>query len=1295
MRWLLGFVVAAALGAGLWLVLHDPSSTESTDDLLADRAAGTDRKGPVLEGSGAAGARALSVATGRGTIEAQILRDGRPAVAQVDVRRIGGMDAADPFRSGPTGWYRSFFAVPEPERTPLVSVVSDADGRARLAGLAPGIYRVNARDDAGNEATASTALAKEGARGAVTLDLAPATLVLEARLSWSDGRPLTGTLVLTPRSDPRGVAMWLPPQGDAPRATIQPDGTARVERLRAGTYDVRVAVSDSQAVFAPQAVVPAKGTYVFVVDAGQQRVGGRAVDALNEAPVAGATVLLTCSLDDLRTQLIARAVTDDDGRFATAVPRFPAFLVVEASGYAQVTRPVAAAGTDLTLRLLRVARVSGRVTGPDGAGAAGAVVMASGSEWDRQKRAIATADRDGRYALEGVSTGDVQVIVKGGGWVSPGLGDVQSAGFNPFVQRLAAGSSITLDLPAVPAARIAGKVFDASGAAVPGATVSAQAVARASTDYYSPYGANFPGGSGDPESAAADDTGTFLLDSLTPGSTYTLTADAPSQARATAGPYVVASETTTTAELRFPVPRYVDVLLLYEGEETPVVGARVMATAQGAAGAWPPRGTQSGSALTDAEGRARTGPAGDGPLSVVVTGTMVAVRNQSQPVEDSATGPGPFAVTLRMPRGLTIQGRVLKPDGTPAVGAQVEVDSDQRGRVTDVHAGADGAFTLSGVAAGSAALRATLHMPDRARLTGRTTAEAGSTGATITLGSGDERGKRETFRIHVLDDQGQPVVGGNVRLVSGGSSNGTNIADGWATLDADVTPGSFVARGLEKGELFVEVSGARGTDGLRLPVGPGRAGPLAPDQREIEVRLPAERAITGRVVASDGARLAGVLVRARSGKDGRNERESVGEGRSDAQGAFRVGGLAEGEYVLDVAASPDFVPLAPQTASAGSSGVELRLRRGVSARVRVADYSGKSVGGSSVSLALTPKPQPAVPGAPPAAPAAPMTGWSGRGGSSGLTGTTAMDGTVLFRGLDSEATYTLNAGVPAGRDDLRVLRLERWSPADADVRLERGYVVSGSVRDAEGRPVEGARLMRKRGEHGWDGERLNPDGTFRLTGLESGPVTLRATGPGINRRGEAGTETTLQAGTENVVLVVDAGLSLTVRVANASERREGRLRITLLQWQNERWSRGDSENDRERPGQVTFRGLKPGDRYGVWIAPDNDDLYAFQADVRPGEVTVRLERGGTIRGRVTAPSDSGRVSVSASNDLGLSVNGKVDADGRYEVKGLPSGRWTISGYARMDGQAGQSGKNFQALGQADVGGALDLTLVER
>lgn len=1309
MRWILGLLVLGAVGAGAWLLLGPSTGESSAPDEAGERAGVGARAGPTLEGAGGSGRRgATAAAQGRCAVECRVTRDGRPAAAAVEARRVG--PALRPtFRWTMTDLVERMFAAPAPhgaDEPGTVRVAADASGRALLTGLAPGRYLVTARSADGAEALASVALPDDGLRVRALLELRPADLALDARITWSDGRSPVGTLVLLPRAETRaGVVLMLSAGSDgAKRGEIRADGSARVEGLSALTYDVRAVLGEHLAVSGPPVTLPTKGPYVLSLTAPSAKRSGRVLEAGSDAPVPGALVTAQTAQDG-RTQLLARATADADGRFTLEVVPTQGGLSAEAPGFAPTTlRNLTPAGAEVVIRLTRSARVAGRVTTADGAPAAGAVVAASTRSPDGpQRQWTATADRDGRYALEGIAAGEAQVHVRGGGWASPGLADVRPGGFNPYVVRVPAGGALTLDLAAVRAARLAGHVLDAAGAPVVGAAVAATTSAASA---FSARG--WSSSPGDADTTTSDALGAFTLDSLVPGAAYLLTATAPDQPQAKAGPFAAASEPSAPVEVRFGAPRWVDARVLFEGDERPAAGVRVTASASGPRGSerWSMETTQAASVTTDADGRARLGPLGEGRISLVLVGPTIALSRTPTPVEGSETGPGPFDVVVHVAPGQSIEGRVLKPDGTPAAGAQITVQAARGGN--DVVSGPDGTFTLPGLPAGRHALAAFLSGPDGAYWNAAAAAEAGATGVTLTLEAGTS-GAMEAFTIRVLDDAGRPVPRASVRLLAGGASSGTTVLDGLSTLRTDVGPNGSVGRALAEGRCFVEVTDARGADDLPLAVGSARVGPLAKDQREIEVRLPPELAIEGRVLTEDGANRAGVLVSASPVAKESRERGASRErptGRSDAQGRFRIGGLADGEYTLTVAAAPDYVATPGVKVPAGTKDVEVKVRRGVSARIRVTDPAGRPVGNASVNLS------PAKPGGPasgaggaggvvplPAPPSLDGDGeaWdlgpdgSWRSAGPGGANVTAQDGSVLLRGLDPDLTFTLLVRPPGARDDVRLSRQDAWRPADTEVRLERGYVVSGSIRDAAGKPVAGARLLRKTGETSWSGAPTNGDGTFRVTGLEAGPVTLRASAPGAAGRQEAapGSEITVAAGTENVVLTVDPGLSLVVKVANLADRKgeaaQG-LWALLLRWEENRWTNADSQWDQQGGGSITFRGLKPDQRYAVWIAPQNDDLFGWASDVRPGELTLRLERGGSIRGRVLGPSGVTQRRVWASGEFGQSVSAHVDAEGRYELKGLPDGRWKVQA-------AGRSGEqSLRAEGEATVGGTLDLTL---
>src|SRR5207247_9998326 len=87
-----------------------------------------------------------------------------------------------------------------------------------------------------------------------------------------------------------------------------------------------------------------------------------------------------------------------------------------------------------------------------------------------------------------------------------------------------------------------------------------------------------------------------------------------------------------------------------------------------------------------------------------------------------------------------------------------------------------------------------------------------------------------------------------------------------------------------------------------------------------------------------------------------------------------------------------------------------------------------------------------------------------------------------------------------------------------------------------------------------------------------------------------------------------------------------------------------------------------------------------------GEVKVRLVPGRPITGRVTFPAGTDRPQVSARGK-GIYVQGKVEADGRYEISGLPDGTsWKVQANGRKGDQwlSGEPAAAVPAGGSADI-----------
>lgn len=270
-------------------------------------------------------------------------------------------------------------------------------------------------------------------------------------------------------------------------------------------------------------------------------------------------------------------------------------------------------------------------------------------------------------------------------------------------------------------------------------------------------------------------------------------------------------------------------------------------------------------------------------------------------------------VELRLGEGGAVVGRIhgLELDDLSRVRvvAVGPGSSFQMGRV--VH---DGSFRIDSLAPGSWQVIASLLGSGR-QAEGSVTLESGALEAWLDL----EFGAGWVVSGAVLQG-GRPVSGRAITVV------GMDVSDG-GMVDTDQR-GRFRIEGLATGTYEVEVLGLDGS------VQHSRTVEIDSD-REVSLEIPVGE-ITGQATAeSDGAQLSGVAITAQPTADaGPGQRSDT----TDSAGRFRLGGLAEGTYLLTgekegFATATTLVDLS----SGGSVGdVELRLRptRGLDLEVR-------------------------------------------------------------------------------------------------------------------------------------------------------------------------------------------------------------------------------------------------------------------------------------------------------------------------------------------------------------------------
>lgn len=325
----------------------------------------------------------------------------------------------------------------------------------------------------------------------------------------------------------------------------------------------------------------------------------------------------------------------------------------------------------------------------------------------------------------------------------------------------------------------------------------------------------------------------------------------------------------------------------------------------------------------------------------------------------------------------------------------------------------------------------------------------------------------------VIDEKGGPIEGAYVAAC--GTDHGDVQRHDWvgATTDAQ---GRYAIRDLRPDlahSLFVRAQGF----GSCVYEFPGTE--MAQAELELpDVVLRAAGAIRGRVVDEHGKPLPDLDVQLRGMNADRaswNARDTayldsyVGSrsGRTDDRGVFAFDELAAGNYVVELNRD-GHRPAATRSVSLNSGerreDVDLVLASGVTLSGRVHDRDGHGLREVNVSIEPTVE------------------------GLSDCDVRTKDDGTFTARGLvpglyriqlwpgrfdsdDPDAKYFVHASFERQVADGTVL----------DLQLEEGVWLRGTVVDADGRPLAGARVLTQGPEQGYrEGARTDSQGRFRI-----------------------------------------------------------------------------------------------------------------------------------------------------------------------------------------------------------------------
>jgi protocatechuate 3,4-dioxygenase beta subunit len=649
---------------------------------------------------------------------------------------------------------------------------------------------------------------------------------------------LHGTVVDASAQPIAGVQITVAPEkGSDParEGETSKDGSFAIEGLAVGVY--RVTVEGAAVVAAEVRRVDVPGEALTIMVARRVLIEGVVTD--ENAPAVGASVEIAGPSIEAPRVVTAgkdgRFLFDDlpEGEYTLSARRG-----ARAAGGTQVERFGVGPWPSLALALGPAAVVEGKVVDQ-----ATHAPIAAARVWltaeDGPAR-LAESAADGTFTIEGVLPGAWSVDAIAPGYLAPSAAGLE----------VAAGQTLSLELPMARGAVVSGRVVDAHGDPIAGARIEVEGEGKDGRAVLVSQGARARRYARAYGTVAADDPGA----SARPRTDY----------------LPLGELGVTMGAVPFAPPRGVRVGQVREASAIAKPGA----PGAGSAADGPTPGaaaTEAASAglVTDAAGVFRVDSLPPGRFVVRATHPEFAGGQSGQVVV--AAGAHVDGVKVVLVRGATVAGRVLDASGVSAPGARVTAWQGEA-LVATTFADETGRYELQRLS-GKLVLRAA--------------DEHGGEGeAALELGAADD-GHQVTRDLHlgasggtlegtIVDPSGGPVGGVRVSVVGRGAG---------ATSDGD---GRFTLVNLPAGELQLDLAHP---DWPRTRVGPYVAG-----ARQVKLTLRAGGGVEGLLRdAQSRGRIASFTLRAEGpGDDSRAQAHKAGE--------FELSSLTPGRWTLTFAA---------------------------------------------------------------------------------------------------------------------------------------------------------------------------------------------------------------------------------------------------------------------------------------------------------------------------------------------------------------------------------------------------------
>lgn len=600
----------------------------------------------------------------------------------------------------------------------------------------------------------------------------------------------------------------------------------------------------------------------------------------------------------------------------------------------------------------------------------------------------------------------------------------------------------------------------------------------------------------------------------------------------------------------------------------------------------------------------------EGKHNIIVSGDDLAPKRLMNQELTARSSP----MTVTVDRGVEVSGRVVFGDGTPAGGAVVTARMPFSRTTT---AAADGSFTLRGLPPGNLSVTAATAERAPAMQSLPVAINAPAKGVELRIPT------PATITGRVVDKgTSQPITDFQIMPTSSDLGAGMGPGNGPAqfhtidgTFSMEVVPGHYQLRAMAQGYVGATLNGIAVEEGKSASAG--------------DFKLERGGRIVGRVTAS-GKPVSGAAIFAVG------ERMGGPPATSDANGEFALDGVEKGEREIE-ARKEGYMPKRKSISAAAGSDTraDIELERGHDLTGRVIDRGGQPVERARVQA---------------------------RAGGGGPMARAVSDAEGYFKleGLGDRRyniTVEREGYVGGGMSDVDP------STPNLIVTLDRGGTITGRVVGLGPAELQDVNVSAQYGTSGTSAQ-VNSDGTFTVTGVPDGVVTLRASKYGPSSRQSARKSVTVTNGVApSVDLDFVEGISVRGRITrDGKPMTNGQISFSPL-----KSGSGESGNTMiGTDGMYQVAGLSTGE-YRVFINfwGMNPATYSDKLTIT-GSMTKDFDlQGTTAHGRVV---DSGGAPVA---DVALSLTpleGEVrnsrravsDSDGRFLFELVQEGRYNLT-----------------------------------